>query len=107
MRFPNVYGIDMPSVHELVAHGRTDEEVAKLIGADRLIFQDLEDLVAAVREGNPGIERFDCSVFDGDYVTGDVDQSYLKHLEQLRNDSAKEASHKREDEDMLDLRNSA
>ncbi len=90
VRFPNVYGIDMPSVKELIAHGRTDEEIAKLIGADWLIYQDLDDLVAAAREGNNKIKRFDCAVFNGDYVTGDVDQTYLDALEAARNDKAKE-----------------
>lgn len=87
--FPNVYGIDMPSVHELIAHGRTDEEIAEKIGADKLIYQDLEDLIEAAREGNTDITRFDCSVFNGDYVTGDVDQAYLDALDAARNDSAK------------------
>jgi amidophosphoribosyltransferase len=108
VRSPNVYGIDMPSAHELVAHGRTVEQVRELIGADRLIFQDLEDLIAAAREGNPLIENFDCSVFDGRYVTGDVDEAYLNALEQRRNDAAKEAADGKEGApDILDLRNSA
>jgi len=108
VRYPNVYGIDMPSAHELVAHGRTVEEVCELIGADRLIFQDLGDLISAAREGNPRIENFDCSVFDGRYVTGDVDEAYLNALEQRRNDAAKEAAERKEGEpDSLDLRNSA
>ena len=89
VRYPNVYGIDMPSAHELIAHGRTTEEVAELIGADWLIYQDLEDLVEAVREGNPDITEFDCSVFNGKYVTGDVNEAYLGKIEQARNDAAK------------------
>ncbi|UAW99734.1 amidophosphoribosyltransferase [Halopseudomonas nanhaiensis] len=89
VRYPNVYGIDMPSAHELIAHGRTTEEVAELIGADWLIYQDLDDLVEAVREGNPNITEFDCSVFDGKYVTGDVNEAYLGKIEQARNDAAK------------------
>jgi amidophosphoribosyltransferase len=89
VRFPNVYGIDMPAASELIAHGRTDEEVQELIGADWLIFQDLEDLIAASSEGNPAIKRFECSVFDGKYITGDVDARYLKRLEDTRNDLAK------------------
>ncbi|QJD58105.1 amidophosphoribosyltransferase [Pseudomonas sp. gcc21] len=89
VRFPNVYGIDMPSVHELIAHNRTTEEVCELIGADWLVYQDLEDLVDAVREGNPKLGRFDCSVFDGEYVTGDVNEAYLGKIEQARNDAAK------------------
>jgi len=89
VRWPNVYGIDMPSAHELIAHGRTDEEVCELIGADWLVYQDLEDLVSSSRDGNPEIERFDCSVFNGEYVTGDVDARYLETLHELRNDDIK------------------
>ena len=88
VRFPNVYGIDMPSATELIAHGRTVEEICELIGADWLVFQDLEDLVACSLEGNPAVDGFDCSVFDGKYVTGDVDQNYLDWVESLRNDEA-------------------
>lgn len=90
IRYPNVYGIDMPAASELIAHRRTDEQVAEAIGADWLIYQDLEDLVAAAGEGNPNVDRFECSVFDGHYVTGDVDEPYLDKLEQLRNDKAKQ-----------------
>lgn len=89
IRFPNVYGIDMPSPHELIAYGREVEEIAALIKADGLIYQDLEDLVAAVAEENPSIKKFETSVFSGQYVTGDVDQSYLEQLNVQRNDSAK------------------
>ncbi len=87
VKYPNVYGIDMPSVDELIAHGRTDEEVARKIGADWLIYQDIDDLVAASSEGNPSITEFDCAVFNGEYVTGDVDQNYLDKLHAARNDS--------------------
>jgi amidophosphoribosyltransferase len=89
VRYPNVYGIDMPSAHELIAHDRTDKEVAELIGADCLIYQDLEDLVESAKEGNSKIDQFDCAVFDSNYVTGDVDESYLKKLDAKRNDLAK------------------
>ena len=89
VKYPNVYGIDMPARTELIAHGRTEQEICELIGADALIFQKLEDLVAAAREGNPDIERFDCSVFDGEYVTGDIDDSYLDALQASRSDGAK------------------
>jgi len=89
VRYPNVYGIDMPAADELVAHGKTDDEVAEAIGADRLIYQDLGDLEAAVRKGNAALQRFDASVFTGDYVTGDVSLAYLRHLEQSRSDEAK------------------
>ena len=88
VRYPNVYGIDMPSASELIAHGRSVDEVCELIGADWLVYQDLEDLVACSREGNPKAEGFDCSVFDGQYITGDVDQNYLDRIDSLRNDEA-------------------
>ncbi len=94
VRYPNVYGIDMPSATELIAHGRTDEEVETLIEADWLIFQDLEDLIAASNEGNPQITKFECAVFDGNYITGDVDEKYLQKLEDKRNDAAKKMSKK-------------
>jgi len=88
VRYPNVYGIDMPSASELIAHGRTVEEVCSQIGADWLVYQDLEDLVSSSREGNPEVDGFDCSVFNGEYITGDVDQSYLDHIDEMRNDEA-------------------
>ena len=85
----NVYGIDMPSREELVAHNRTTPDVAAAIGADLVIFQTLPDLVASVRTLNPAIEHFDCSVFTGEYVTGGVDEAYLAALERLRADNVK------------------
>ncbi len=89
VRYPNVYGIDMPSAHELIAHNRTTEEVAELIGADWLVYQDLEDLIDAVGGGKVKIENFDCAVFDGNYITGDIDEAYLHKIEQARNDLSK------------------
>ena len=89
IRFPNVYGIDMPTASELIAHGRDVDEISKMIGADGMIFQDLEDLAEAVRMENPELTRFETSVFDGNYITNDVDQAYLDHMTQLRNDDAK------------------
>lgn len=89
VKYPNVYGIDMPSATELIAHGLTEDEVAEAIGADWLVYQNISDLIAASAEGNNEIPRFDCAVFDGDYVTGDVDQEYLRELEETRNDRAK------------------
>ncbi|GAD88387.1 MULTISPECIES: amidophosphoribosyltransferase [Vibrio] len=89
VRFPNVYGIDMPSANELIAHGREVDEIAALIGADGLMFQSIEDLVSAVGHGNPDISTFETSVFSGQYVTGDVDQKYLDFLDSLRSDDAK------------------
>ncbi|ALM52282.1 amidophosphoribosyltransferase [Halomonas huangheensis] len=90
VRYPNVYGIDMPAASELIAHGRSEAEVGELIGADRIVYQDLEDLKAACREVNPALDDFDCSVFDGRYITGDIDDNYLADLEASRNDSAKQ-----------------
>jgi amidophosphoribosyltransferase len=90
VRYPNVYGIDMPAAKEFVAHGRTEEEIGRFIGADRLFYQELEDLVSCAAEGNPAIRRFDCSVFDGRYVTGDVDDAYLERISAARNDLAKQ-----------------
>jgi len=89
LRHPNVYGIDMPSPKELVAHGRTEPEIAEAIGADLVIYQTLEDLVQSCRSWNPEVENFDCSVFNGKYVTGGVDDRYLEHLDKLRSDNAK------------------
>jgi len=89
VRYPNVYGIDMPSVHELIAHNRTTEQVAELIGADWLVYQDLPDLIDSVGGGKIKIDHFDCAVFNGEYVTGDIDEAYLDRIEQARNDLAK------------------
>jgi amidophosphoribosyltransferase len=88
VRFPNVYGIDMPATAELVAHGRSEEEVRQLLGADWLVYQDLDDLVAAVAEGNEDLKRFDTSCFSGEYVTG-LQSDYLHDLEFSRSDEAK------------------
>ena len=79
----------MPSREELVAHNRTTPDVAAAIGADLVIFQTLQDLVASVRQLNPAIPQFDCSVFTGEYVTGGVDEAYLAALEQTRADNVK------------------
>lgn len=81
VRHRNVYGIDMPSVQDLIAHNRSADEICQLIGADWLLFQDLDDLIASTSGGKVKIERFDCSVFDGEYVTGDVDEDYLSRIE--------------------------
>ncbi|MBU1438447.1 MAG: amidophosphoribosyltransferase [Gammaproteobacteria bacterium] len=89
IRFPNVYGIDMPSANELIAHGHDVESICKIIGADGLIFQSLEDLVEAVRSENPDIKKFETSVFDGVYVTNDITQEYLNKLDASRNDAKK------------------
>jgi amidophosphoribosyltransferase len=89
VRYPNVYGIDMAAVTELVASGRSDEEVARLIGADWLVYQDLEDLVSAVRHDKAQVDSFDTSCFSGVYVTHDVTDAYLSALEAERSDGAK------------------
>ena len=89
MRFPNVYGIDMPATSELVASGRSAEEVGQFIGADWLVYQQLEDLVAACRHDNAKIEEFDTSCFSGEYVTGDVSFEYLDRLQRARTDEAR------------------
>ncbi len=88
VRYPNVYGIDMPTRSELIAAFRTDEEIRLEIGADALIYQDLEALKAAVRSVNPAISQFDCSCFDGIYITGDVTAEYLEGVETARGKSA-------------------
>ena len=84
VRYPNVYGIDMPSRAELIATGRSDEEICREIGADALIYQDLEDLKAAVRKANPEIMDYESSCFDGIYITGDITPTYLDKIEQGR-----------------------
>ena len=88
VRYPNIYGIDMPAPSELVANGRNEREIEDELGADRLIYQDLEDLINACREGNTGITRFDTSCFSGEYVTG-VEDGYLEDLQSRRSDQAK------------------
>ncbi len=89
VRYPNVYGIDMPVASELIANNRTVEQIQDLIGADRLFYQDLNDLIEAASEGNPQITEFDTSCFSKKYITGDVTPAYLKNLESARNDDAK------------------
>ena len=85
VRFANVYGIDMPTRGELIASDRTDEEICREIGADGLIYQDLDALKAAVHSINPSITCFETSCFDGVYVTGDVTAAYLSSVEDQRN----------------------
>lgn len=103
VRFPNVYGIDMPAASELIAHNRSVEEIQQLIGADWLVYQDLEDLIECAQEGNENVKQFDCSVFNGEYLTGDICEDYLNKLELSRSDAN---MHKDiEDEANLDLHN--
>lgn len=107
VRYPNVYGIDMPTASELIAHGRSEDEVCRLLRADGLIFQDLGDLIEAVQKKNKSdVDRFDTSVFDGEYVTGDVTARYLDRLEQNRSNSVRESSF-RPSETVIDLYNTA
>jgi len=103
VRYQNVYGIDMPTVDELVGHGRTDEEIAEVIGADHLIYQDLEDLRDAVKVGNPGIEDFEDSVFSGSYLTPEVTSEYLDELARRRCEKTKE--NKRNRAESIELHN--
>ena len=101
VRYPNVYGIDMPTPTELIAYNKTVEQVAETIDADWLVYQDIEDLIDSAQKGNKDIKNFDTSCFTGEYVTGDVSADYLAHVESLRNDSAKEKNNI--DEGLTDL----
>ncbi len=105
VKYPNVYGIDMSSPEEFVAHNKNSEEIAKEIGADWLIYQDLDDLINACQRGNKRISEFDCSVFSGEYVTGDIDQHYLNDINQRRNDNAKQSKLDQGNQ-ILDIHNS-
>src|SRR3954466_3462221 len=100
VRYPNVYGIDMPTRAELIAAHRTEDEVCREIGADALIYQDLEELKDAVRRANPRLANFETSCFDGIYVTGDVTKDYLTAIEQQR-DASRDSSE--DDNAQLDL----
>jgi len=91
VKFPNVYGIDMPASNEFVAYERTEKEISDFIGADKLVYQNLDDLILSVKEENSPIEKFDASCFDGQYVTEDVSQDYLKELDSIRNDASKQS----------------
>lgn len=103
VRYQNVYGIDMPAVQELVANNRSEKQVADAIGADRLFYQSLDDLMDAVRTGNPGLRTFDNSCFNGEYVTGGVTSDYLSQLEESRNDSAKVDEDEVDENEVLEL----
>jgi amidophosphoribosyltransferase len=96
VRFPNVYGIDMPTRSELVAYGRTDAEINKMIGADQLIYQSVEDMKQAVRDINPEIQNFEASCFDGHYITGDINDSYLDALEAARTTETAQADRQKD-----------
>ena len=105
VRHPNVYGIDMPSSKELVAHERSVTEIAKDIGVDRLIYQSIEDLIQGCKELNSDIQRFETSCFTGEYVTGDVTTEYLRSLEVERNDEKLTSIINASDEDELNVMN--
>jgi amidophosphoribosyltransferase len=84
VKFPNVYGIDMPTRDELIAFGRSEEEVCREITADALVYQDVEDLKRAISDANPALKQFEASCFDGHYITGDITQEYLDRIEYAR-----------------------
>jgi amidophosphoribosyltransferase len=88
VRFPNIYGIDMPAAAELIAHGRSEQEIERLLGCDWLIYQELADLESAVAEGNPNLRRFDSSCFSGEYITG-ASAEYFARIASQRSDEAK------------------
>ena len=101
VRYPNVYGIDMASKNEFVAHNKTTQEVCKTIGADKLIYQNLDDLIWSVQQGNPDIQSFDCSCFDGNYLTKDIDEPYLDNLEAQRSDNTKQGNISNESSELI------
>ncbi|MCV2402833.1 amidophosphoribosyltransferase [Marinomonas sp. C2222] len=102
VRYPNVYGIDMPAAKELIAYNRNVDEICELIEADKLIFQDLEDLIdACIDEKHSDVREFDTSVFDATYIAGNIDADYLTNIENARNDSNKSSSEKIESSDMM------
>ncbi|RJU91174.1 MAG: amidophosphoribosyltransferase [Candidatus Poseidoniales archaeon] len=103
VRFPNVYGIDMPAITEFIANGKSIDEINTIIGSDRLFYQTLEDLIEATSIGQNPPSRFDTSCFNGEYVTGDINQDYLDALFSSRNDTAKLES--AEDDEIVDLHN--
>jgi amidophosphoribosyltransferase len=105
VRYPNVYGIDMPAVNELIAHDRTVAEIETAIGADWLVYQDLIDLQRSCLSGAvTDVEEFDCSVFDSEYVTGDIDEAYFERLQAARSDASKSSANSSEDV-AIDLHN--
>lgn len=107
VKYPNVYGIDMPTTAELIAHGRTDDEVCSEIGADWLIYQELDDLIAASAEGNSRVSEFDCAVFTGEYCANDVTPEYLEKIAERRNDAAKHGKNEKQTELPIGLHNVA
>ena len=88
VKYQNLYGIDMAATKELIAHNKTEDEIADAIGADELIYQSLDDLISSVQEGNPDIKDFETSIFTGNYPT-QIEEGYLKNLEEERSDIIK------------------
>jgi len=103
VRHPNVYGIDMPAVNEFIANGRSIEEINDTIGSDRLFYQTLDDLIDVTLQPTSDVSAFDASCFNGEYITGDIDETYLQKLYDARNDAAKGQSHA--DDAVIDLHN--
>ena len=103
VRFPNVYGIDMPTVDEFIANGKSIEEISTTIGSDRLFYQTVDDLLEVTGVENTAIQGFDASCFNGEYITGDITPEYLEKLSNARNDAAKSSAH--EDDSVIDLHN--
>ncbi len=103
IRYQNIYGIDMPARNELIAYNKDVDSIGKEIQTDRLVYQGLDDLVAAVRQGNPKLDAFDTSMFDGDYITG-VEEGYFENLEIVRNDKTQQEREK--EYASIDLHNS-
>ncbi|MEL0628612.1 amidophosphoribosyltransferase [Psychromonas aquatilis] len=107
VRYPNVHGIDMPTPEELIAHGRNAEQISDCIGTDKLIFQDLQDLKDAVCKQNPAIKDFECSVFDGNYATPNINKEYFDYLASLRSEDAKKIQTQKEEIANLEMYNEA
>ncbi|KAF9584397.1 amidophosphoribosyltransferase [Lunasporangiospora selenospora] len=105
IRYPNVYGIDMPSPHELVAYNKNEDDIAVALGADKVIFQNLDGLIASCKKFNPSITSWDASVFDGKYISGKVDGAYLDHLARLRADGNKSSFEDMQSPETLGLYN--
>ncbi len=111
IRHPNLYGIDMPAQHEFIAHGKDESRIAHAVGADKVIYQRLDDLIDSVRVAGGQMPRFDCSVFDGEYVTGGVDVYTFGRLEAERSNQAKLSRQPRiqdvQDADLVEIHNHA
>ncbi len=107
IRYPNLYGIDMPAQHEFVAHGKTEAQIARAVGADQVIYQRLEDLIESVRSAGGRMTEFDCSVFNGQYVTGGVSAATIGQLARERSNTAKRKSQAIQDPDLVEIHNHA